>query len=88
MADSTIVVAVERDARHNFERRRLFCALARAVRERRIVFIDESFRKTGMCRQSVVRTFRGCNGPSAFPRCPEGCHLVDPRPSRELSAEA
>jgi hypothetical protein len=44
-------VAVERDMPHNLERRRVFCALMRAVREKRLVFIDESFCQTGMCRE-------------------------------------
>jgi hypothetical protein len=57
VADSTIVVAVERDGPHNIEGRRVFRALARAVREGRLVLIDESFCKTGMCRRSAIRTF-------------------------------
>jgi hypothetical protein len=36
-------VAIERDTPHNLERRRVFCAPMRGVRERRLVFIDESF---------------------------------------------
>jgi hypothetical protein len=44
-------VALERDTLHNLERRRVFCALMRAVREKRLFFIDESFCKTGMCRE-------------------------------------
>lgn len=44
-------VAVDPDIPHHLERRRVFCALMRAVREKRLVFIDESFCKTGMCRE-------------------------------------
>lgn len=44
-------MACERDTPENLERRRVFCALVLAARQRRLVFLDESFCRTGMCRE-------------------------------------
>jgi transposase len=44
-------VATERDTPEHRRRRREFCALVTALSARRLVFIDESFCKTGMRRE-------------------------------------
>jgi transposase len=59
---------VERDTPENLERRRAFCSFVQAVREQRLVFIDESFCKTGMRRE--------------FARSPRGTRVVGTRPQR------
>jgi transposase len=44
-------VALERDSEEHRARRRAFCAFITALSARRLVFIDESFCKTGMRRE-------------------------------------
>ena len=51
-------IAVERDTPENRARRRSFCSFLTVVNAERLIFIDESFCKTGMSRE-YGRSLRG-----------------------------